>query len=85
LLFISIISIVLTFLAFFTFDGKPDFITLSYFTAFLIVPLAVNIYHVWKAKNAADYKFSGDLLKIIMLLGILFSLVVWYIVNNKFV
>lgn len=85
LLSIIVISIVLIFLAFFTYNGKPDFITLSYLTAFLIIPLFVNIYHIIKGKNTADYKFSGDLLKIIMLLGILFSLVVWYVIKTNLV
>lgn len=83
LISIIIAGIVFVYIAYFT-NGGPDFITLSYFTAFLIIPFEVNIYHIWNAKEANDYKFCGDLLKIIMLMGILYAFVVWYMIHKNF-
>jgi 4-hydroxybenzoate polyprenyltransferase len=70
--------------AFFISAGHPDFITLVYFSAFLVIPLVYNLYQLIRAKTVADYKFCGDLLKIIMLAGILYAPVVWYIIHKTF-
>lgn len=69
---------------FFTPGGKPDFITLVYFSAFLVIPLVFNVYQLYRSKTVEDYKFCGDLLKLIMLAGILYSPVVWYIIHRTF-
>lgn len=84
LMFIVVAGIILVFIFNFIEDGVPDFYTLSYFTAFLVVPLGWNIYQLIKAKTVADFKFSGDLLKLIMLLGVLYAPLVWYIIHKTF-
>jgi 4-hydroxybenzoate polyprenyltransferase len=84
LLFFIVIALVIAYYLFFIYEGSVDFITLVYFFAFLIVPLGYNIYHLWRAKTVEAYKFCGDLLKWIMLLGILYAPVVWFIIHKKF-
>jgi 4-hydroxybenzoate polyprenyltransferase len=84
LLFLILIGLVVLYFLFFVNEGIPDFITLVYFTAFLIVPISYNIYHLIKAKDVKDYKFCGDLLKLIMLLGVLYAVVVRFIIHKTF-
>jgi len=84
LLSMVFLGIVLIFVFYFSSSGKPDFITLSYFTAFLLIPLGYEIFQLVKSKTVADYKFCGDLLKLIMLAGVLYAPIVWYIIQKTF-
>lgn len=84
LLFVIIGGIAVLYYLFFMAGGQYDFISLFYFLVFLIIPLFYNIYQLYIAKTVSDYKFCGDLLKIIMLAGILYSPVVWYIIYKTF-
>lgn len=84
LLFLLILGIAVIYYFFFNPSGTPDYITLAYFSAFLLIPLGYNFYQLYKSKTAADYKFSGDLLKLIMLAGILYAPVVWFIIHRTF-
>lgn len=81
---IIIVGIAMLYYFFFLSSGISDFISLVYFSAFLVVPLFYNIYQLYISKSVADYKFSGDLLKVIMLAGILYAPVVWYILHKTF-
>lgn len=84
LLMVILAGISLLFFLFFISDGRPDYITLIYFLAFLIIPLLYNIYQLYISKTFSDYKFCGDLLKLIMLAGIMYAPVVWYIIKKTF-
>jgi 4-hydroxybenzoate polyprenyltransferase len=84
LLFIIIAGIAALYYFFFLSSGMSDFISLIYFSAFLVIPLLYNLYQLFISKTVADYKFCGDLLKIIMLAGILYAPVVWYILFKTF-
>lgn len=84
LLGIIVIGIIVLYFLFFVNGGVPDFITLVYFLTFLIIPVCYNIYHLLRAKEVSDYKFCGDLLKLIMLMGILYTIVVRYIIHKTF-
>jgi hypothetical protein len=84
LLILVAVGLALIYFLFFTSGGNLDFITLVYFSAFLIVPLAYNVYQLYRSDSTSDYKFSGDLLKWIMLAGILYAPVVWYIIHRTF-
>jgi 4-hydroxybenzoate polyprenyltransferase len=84
LLGIIVAGIAFLFYFFFISAGKPDFITLTYFSAFLIIPLLYNIYQLYISKTFSEYKSCGDLLKLIMLAGILYAPVVWYIIKKTF-
>ncbi len=84
LLVLIVIGIALLYYFFFFSSGISDFISLVYFSAFLIIPLIYNLYQLYISKSVADYKFCGDLLKIIMLAGIFYAPVVWYILHKTF-
>jgi 4-hydroxybenzoate polyprenyltransferase len=84
LLFLIIIGLALLYYIFFFSAGISDFISLVYFSVFLVVPLLYNLYQLNKSKTVEDYKFCGDLLKIIMLAGIFYAPVVWYILHKTF-
>lgn len=84
LIAIMVLGLAFIYYLFFALAGQTDFITLVYFSAFIIIPLAYNLYQLFGAKTAADYKFCGDVLKLIMLTGILYAPVVWYIIYKTF-
>lgn len=84
LLAIVILLLGVAYYLFFINNKQPDFVTLVYFFAFLGVPLGYDILHLSKAQTVEEYKFCGDLLKGIMLLGMLYSCIVWFIIHKTF-
>lgn len=84
LLFAIIAGIAVLYYFFFLTAGMSDFISLVYFTVFLVIPLLYNLYQLYISKSVADYKFCGDLLKVIMLAGIFYAPIVWYILHKTF-
>ncbi len=64
---------------------KPaDFYSLIYFIVLLIAPLVLLAIKVILAKNKRDYHRASTLIKLIMLFGILYSVLVFYLVNFKY-
>ncbi|NPA45257.1 MAG: UbiA family prenyltransferase [Chlorobi bacterium] len=55
-----------------------DKVSIAYIIVFLIIPNFFLAYKIIKAKNSNDWKVAGNIAKLIMLFGILYSLVVWY-------
>lgn len=62
------------------FYGETDYLSLIYFILFLMIPFALLFYKVAGAGKREDYTFSNSLAKIIMLSGLLYSLLVRYII-----
>lgn len=60
-----------------------DQITFIYFSLFLYLPFLFLIGKLIKAKTKKQFKDSGNILKIIMLLGILYSVIVRYVIQNQ--
>ena len=58
-----------------------DFISLAYFLLFITVPLIVTIYRIVKADKKRDFFIISQLLKITMLLGILYTLIIYFFQN----
>ena len=53
------------------------------YIGFLIVfPLVLFVLRILTAKEQKHYHTASNLMKIIMLLGIMYSVLVWYIINN---
>jgi 4-hydroxybenzoate polyprenyltransferase len=72
-------------LKFILFSVKPaDFYSLIYFIVLLIAPFALLAIKVILAKNKRDYHQASTLIKLIMLFGILYSVLVFYLVNFKY-
>jgi 4-hydroxybenzoate polyprenyltransferase len=67
------------------FSVEPaDYISLGYFLLFLLVPLLVLIAQILFAKDKTGYKKASTLIKVVMLTGILYSVLVFYLVNFKY-
>jgi 4-hydroxybenzoate polyprenyltransferase len=70
---------------FILFSVKPaDYYSLAYFVVFLIIPLVLLGVWILTARNKRDYTRSSALIKGIMLAGILYSAIVFYLVNFKY-
>jgi len=63
---------------------RHDYISLVYFVLFLIIPLVILIVLVLIAKNKRDFHRASIMIKWIMLSGILYSVVVFYLVQFKY-
>lgn len=61
-----------------------ELITMFYFIFALIIPVLFLIYKIIRAKTKSDYTIASLINKVIMLLGLLYSLVVYYIFHYQF-
>lgn len=69
-------------LKFILFSVEPaDFYSLTYFVIFLIIPFFLLSISVIRAKDKKDYHRASTLIKLIMLFGILYSILVFILVN----
>lgn len=62
----------------------PDYLSLGYFVLFLLLPLLVLALQVLRARDKKAYHRASTLIKIIMLNGILYSVVVFYLLAFKY-
>ena len=79
LLVLTSLTIVVLFIAgnfIIPFDGM---LSVWYINIAVIAPLVVLEYLIFKAKTPADFRQASTLSKIIMLMGVLYSLVFWYL------
>jgi 4-hydroxybenzoate polyprenyltransferase len=58
-------------------SGKTDIITLLYFLMLIFIPLIIATVVVFKAKEKKYFTLASTILKIVMVLGILYSFVFW--------
>jgi len=63
-------------------SGKYDLVTLFYFLFFIFIPLIVTAIIVFRAKEKKHFSLASALVKIVMVMGILYSLIVWFNVSN---
>lgn len=61
-----------------------DIITLIYMSVALFLPFILLTYRMIKADKKSDYRFASNLSKMIMLAGIIYSLVVYFIITVTF-
>lgn len=67
------------------FSVEPaDYISMAYFGLFLIAPLVLLMIQVILASDKRGYRRASTLIKLVMLTGILYSGVVFYLVNFKY-
>jgi 4-hydroxybenzoate polyprenyltransferase len=62
-----------------SFIAFPDSLTIRYITFGIVVPFGALIYLIATAKHAADYHQASTLSKVIMLSGVLYSFVFYYL------
>jgi 4-hydroxybenzoate polyprenyltransferase len=60
----------------------PDKITLWYFIVLLAIPLAVVIIMIYRAQSSVHYHLASTVIKVIMLLGLLYMIVVNFIISG---
>lgn len=80
---LSLASVLLLMMLFVWYFHLNDTITLVYILAFLVVPLVLSQYYVIRSGSQEDLHRSSSWLKILMLGGIFYSLVVFYIVQTS--
>ena len=61
-----------------------DYISLAYFALFLFLPLLLLVVQVITARSKKAYHRASTLIKLVMLFGILYSVVVFYLVGIKY-
>ena len=67
------------------FSYLEDTITLIYFSLFLYLPFIFLAVKNIKATDRVDFKFIGNVLKVIMLFGVLYALVARYIIQTRII
>ncbi len=84
LIITTILSLVYLFKTYLLINWKDevDFVSLVYFLLFLVIPLFLLLYLIIMAENKKNYHRANILTKFIMLGGILYSLVVHYLINK---
>jgi 4-hydroxybenzoate polyprenyltransferase len=60
---------------------QPDFLSLTYFAAFLVIPFIILLTLILIAREKADYHRASVLIKLIMLFGVMYSAVVYYLIK----
>ena len=65
-------------------DDPPDYISLAYFTGLLLLPLIGLAIQVLIAGDKRAYHRASTLIKLIMLFGILYSVLVFLLVSFKY-
>jgi 4-hydroxybenzoate polyprenyltransferase len=86
-LFISgmIFMLVALLLKYIIYSVEPiDYISLVYFALCLVIPLILLAIQVIKADDKKGYGRASSLIKVVMLAGILYSVVVFFLVNFKY-
>jgi 4-hydroxybenzoate polyprenyltransferase len=65
-------------------DDPPDYISLVYFSVFLFLPMIMLAIRVMTARDKRAYHRASILIKLVMLFGILYSVMVFYLVSFKY-
>jgi 4-hydroxybenzoate polyprenyltransferase len=79
----SLFFLTLVFIRFLLYRGiSLDYLSAGYFLVFLVFPYILLLYRTLIAQSKKDFHFASQIIKLIMLAGILYSFVVRYIVLN---
>jgi 4-hydroxybenzoate polyprenyltransferase len=82
LILLTAASLIFLLLRFIMFSGEStDYLSMGYFILLLILPLLALLVLVIRSKSKKDYHRASSVIKLIMLFGILYSVVVFYILN----
>jgi 4-hydroxybenzoate polyprenyltransferase len=85
LILVTVILLIATYLKFLLYNpaGKVDLLSLLWFGAALVIPFLVLLYRIIRARAKEDYHSCSNLTKTIMLAGILYSFIVYYIIHQN--
>lgn len=79
---LTLFALVFLLLKYIYFSVDPaDYISLVYFSVFLVLPLLLLVFQVMAAASKRTYHRASTLIKLVMLFGILYSAVVFYLVG----
>ena len=82
---VTIFMLLFLLLKYIFFSVTPaDYLSLGYFVLFLLIPLVVLAIQVILARTKRDYHRASTMIKLIMLTGVLYSFLVFYLVNFKY-
>lgn len=82
---LTVFMLVFLLLKYILFSVVPaDYFSLIYFSFFLILPFIILAVQVIRAKDKQGYGRASTLIKLVMLTGILYSILVFYLVNFKY-
>ncbi len=77
-----IAALVFVLLKFIMFSGiRPDFYSMAYFLVFLVIPFIILLTMVILATGKEDYHRASIMIKFIMLFGVLYSVLVFFLVK----
>lgn len=62
-------------------SAQTDYISLTYFATFLVIPFIILLTLILIARDKADYHRASVLIKLIMLFGVMYSAVVYYLIK----
>ncbi len=77
---LSLLTLAAIVILYFTFLN--DWLSAAYGSVLLVLPFLIFLVLIIKANTQKSYHFASVVMKFIMLFGIFYSFVVWYIVNN---
>ena len=85
LIAMTLFMLIYLLLKYIIFSVEPaDYLSLGYFILLLLIPLVLLAIQMMAARNKRDFHRASTLIKLIMLTGILYSGVVFYLVNFKY-
>ena len=84
LLFILIALVAIVLYRYILLSGENfDRITAAYFLFTVFIPLLIIIFYIIIAKSKRDYHISSQILKVVMLAGVLYSVIVYFTLNFR--
>jgi len=82
LIVLTISTLVFLLIRFIMFSAEdPDYISMTYILGFLVLPLFILLTLILTAGTKEDYHRASILIKVIMLTGVCYSAIVYYIIN----
>lgn len=85
LIAVTLFVLIFLLLKYIYFSVDPaDYISLVYFSLFLLMPLIVLAIQVMSARDKRGYHRASRLIKLVMISGILYSVVVFYLISFKY-
>lgn len=80
---VSIVAVIVLLLLFVWYYHLNDLVTILYISVTLILPLAIAVYFLVKGSDQRDFNIASLWIKIVMLSGILYSVIVYLIINKE--
>lgn len=80
---VSIVAAIVLLLLYVWYYHLNDLVTVLYISILLILPLAIAAYFILKGRDRRDFNIASLWIKIVMLSGILYSVIVYLIINKE--